>query len=392
MNFAAFGIGVNQLADSFQRGLALRDSIDRRNKQKQIEQASTDAFNAAKQAQQAEITTGGEGKPLMDYYMKVAAPRVRDAYLQNGDVQTAKVWNDWIKSDGVQKGMASWANAVRSAQQGDHAGFLKNYIDAYNNSGYYDDGMQAVGSKQLTNDKGETTGFEITFKDKKGKETTQKFENMDQIYTAGLTLMSPEKVFEQGMSQLKAAQELRVKQAERKQKLLDDITLENAKQGNRYQLEGYKNDLGLNRDNNRANNQMTVDAAKSKLGAASSSDPTVRAQALGNALKNNAGWTDQQIKDAYPMLLGIYRKPASPADEVRQAATILSQTNLKWPKLSQQEQEAAIKNFVVQMRNISNNLNQQPDGQTPQQQTMPQGTTGRGIPMFGPNGPYYIQK
>ena len=124
MSFAAFGIGVNQLADGFQRGLAIRDAIDSRNKQKQIEQASTDAFDAAKQAQQADITTGAPAKPLMDYYMKVAAPRVRDAYLQNGDVQTAKVWNDWIRSDGVQKGMASWAGAVRAAQQGDHDGYL----------------------------------------------------------------------------------------------------------------------------------------------------------------------------------------------------------------------------------------------------------------------------
>lgn len=392
MSFATFGIGVNQFADGLQRGMSLRENIDKRKKQMQLEQASSDAFDAAKQAQQADIDTGAEAKPLMDYYMKVSAPRVRDAYLQNGDVQTAKVWNDWIRSDGVQRGMASWAGAVRAAQQGDHEGFLRNYIDAYNNTGYYDDGVQAVGSKKLTNDKGDVTGFEITFKDKKGKETTQKFEDMEQIYSAGITLMSPEKVFEQGMSQLKSAQELRIKEAERKQKLKDDITLENAKQGNRYQLEWYKNDLGINRDNNKATNQMTVDSAKSKLGGASASDPTVRAQALGEALKKNAGWTDQQIKDAYPMLLGIYRKPASPADEVRQAATILSQTNLKWPKLSQQEQEAAIKNFVVQMRNISNNLNQQPDGQAPQQQTMPQGNTGRGIPMFGPNGTYYIQK
>ena len=392
MSFASFGIGVNQFADGLQRGMSLRENIDKRNKQKRLDQANSDAFDAAKQAQQADIDTGAEAKPLMDYYMKVSAPRVRDAYLQNGDIQTAKVWSDWIQSDGVQRGMSSWASAVRAAQQGDHAGFLKNYVDAYNNIGYYDDGLQAVASKQLTNNKGETTGFEITFKDKKGKETTQKFEDMEQIYSTGLTLMSPEKVFEQGMSQLKAAQELRIKDAERKQKLLDDITLEEAKQGGRYELERYKSDLGMNRDNNRANNQMTIDDNKSKLGGGSSSDPTVRAQALGESLKKNAGWSDQQVKDAYPMLLGIYRKPASPADEVRQAATILSQTNLKWPKLSQQEQEAAIKNFVVQMRNISNNLNQQPDGQAPQQQTMPQGNTGRGIPMFGPNGTYYIQK
>lgn len=390
MSFAAFGIGVNQFADGLQRGMSMRENIDKRNKQKQLDQASSDAFDAAKQAQQADITTGAEAKPLMDYYMKVAAPRVRDAYLQNGDIQTAKVWGDWIKSDGVQKGMASWASAVRSAQQGDHAGFLKNYLDAYNNSGYYDDGLQAVGSKQLTNDNGETTGFEITFKDKKGKETTQKFEDMEQIYSAGLTLMSPEKVFEQGMSQLKTAQELRIKEAERKQKLQDDITLEGAKQGGKYQLEAYKNNLGINRDNNQATNQMLIEQNKVKTGGGN--DPVSKAQALSAALVNNAGWTPDQVKAAYPMLLGIYRKSASPQDEVRQAVTVLSQTNPKWDRMKPDDQKLAVQNFVVQMRDITNNLTQQSAPGTTQPQTMPQGSTGRGIPMFGPNGPYYIQK
>jgi hypothetical protein len=392
MNFATLGIGVNQFADGLQRGMSLRENIDKRIKQKQLDQASSDAFDAAKQAQQADITAGAEAKPLMDYYMKVAAPKVRDAYLQNGDIQTAKVWGDWIKSDGVQKGMASWASAVRSAQQGDHAGFLKNYLDAYNNSGYYDDGLQAVGSKTLTGDNGEATGFEITFKDKKGKETTQRFDDMEQIYTAGLMLMSPEKVFEQGMNQLNAAQAIRVKEAERKQKLQDNITLEGVKQGGRYQLEGYKSDLGMNRDNNKATNQIKVNEANVAAGGASSNDPVVKAKSLAEALVKNAGWTEQQVSSAYPMLLGIYRKPASPQDEVRQAVTVLSQTNPKWDRMKDEDQKLAVQNFVVQMRDITNNLNQQKSDQGARHTAAPQGGHGRGLPMWGPDGKYFINK
>lgn len=385
MSFANFGIGVGALADGLVKGMQIGRGIKQARKERALEEASTQAFDAAKQAQQADIQTGAEAKPLMDYYMKVAAPRVRDSYLQNGDIQAAKTWGDWIKNDQVQKGMASWAAGVRAAQQGDHEGFLKHFTDAYNNNGYFDDGVQAVGSKVLKDDKGNVNGFEVTLRGKDGKDNVQRFDNIEDVYRTGLTFMSPEKVFEYGMGQIKAASEARAKLAEEDRKFNRDVQLEGVRQGGRVQLLDAQQQNALERQNNQSNLNLAEAEAKKSMGIGDKNDPVAKANAMAQALLSQ-GWSAEQVKAAYPRLLGVERASQSPRDRLMGAVELLTKTDPNFMDMTEEQKVASAQRLLdaqdkILMQNLPSAGSQQP---APQQ--------GRGLPMWGPNGQYFIQR
>jgi hypothetical protein len=89
MGFAGFGLGLNSMMQGLQNGLQLGKQIKDYRKESNIEEAKSQSLDEAKAVQEADKAAGHDGTPLMDYYMKVAAPRVREAYLQNGDIEGA---------------------------------------------------------------------------------------------------------------------------------------------------------------------------------------------------------------------------------------------------------------------------------------------------------------
>lgn len=158
---------------------------------------------------------------FLNLYVKYGVPKIVKAYLEQGDVASAQAYQSWIETEGVKKGMKSWAKATHAAASGDDDGWFRHTIDTYNTTGYFDDGYTAIREKsKLIRDKeGGIIGAQIAFKGPDGKEFIRKFDGIDDLYRASVQFMSPESVFQYGLEQVKAADKMRadnaVKQEER---------------------------------------------------------------------------------------------------------------------------------------------------------------------------------
>ena len=386
MSCSGFGIGINALADGLQKGLQLGKQIKQYSRDSAIEDAKTQAFDEAKAAQQADISAGKDGTPLMDYYMKVSAPRVRDAYLQNGDEQAAMGWDKWIKDDKVQKGAKYWANGVMAAQHGDHQGFLDNYMKAYNEHGYYDDGTTATAGEVMKDKDGNATGFKITLKDKDGNERTQVFDNMNEIYTTGLQQMAPENVYNFGMSEVKRAKDTEAQIKIEQSKYNREVALKQIDANKDFRLADFRAGADISRDNNKANNDIAIESHKQKLGLGN--DPVSKANAMSRALKEHAGWDDAKIKQAYPVFLEVYRQSKSPQDQLSSTIELLSKNDMDFVDLSPKDKVAKAQELIDAQNKLLGT--QQPANQPAKQQPTSGGNSG-GIPSWRPNGTSYIR-
>ena len=386
MSLAGFGLGLNSMMQGLQNGLQLGKQIKDYSKQSNIEEAKSQALDDAKAAQAADVAAGHDGTPLMDYYMKVAAPRVREAYLQNGDEQGAMGWDKWINDDKVQKGAKFWANGVVAAQRGDHQGFLDNFIKSYNSHGYYDDGTTATGGEVLKDKNGNATGFKITLKDKDGNERTQQFNNMQDIYQSGLAVVSPDTVFQFGRSEVDRIKNTKAQIAIEQSKFNRDVALKQINANKEFKLADFKANADISRDNNKANNDIAVASHKQKLGLGN--DPVSKANAMSRALKENAGWDDAKIKQTYPVFLEVYRQSKSPQDQLSSTIELLSKNDMDFVDLSPQDKVAKAQALIDAQNELLGT--QQPANQPAEQQPTSGGNSG-GIPSWRPNGTSYIR-
>ncbi|MBV7408772.1 hypothetical protein [Maritimibacter sp. DP1N21-5] len=130
-------------------------------------------------------------------------------YLETGDIDKARQFETFLKDDKTKAGMLGWAAALNAASMGDDRGFVEGLTKAYNSTGYFDDGYEIVPAQSgLDRDQGgNIVGATVTFKDtKSGRTFKQVFDDVEDIYEAGLAMTSPERVFEEGWTQTQNAE------------------------------------------------------------------------------------------------------------------------------------------------------------------------------------------
>lgn len=308
-----------------------------------------------------------EAKPFMDYYMKVSAPRIRDTLLESGDVQGAEIWDKWISDKRVQKGVESWSKAVIAAQRNDVDGFAKNLVEAYNNEDYFGDGIRAEGYKVLKKD-GKPSGIELTVVDQKGNKTTQTFNNLEEVYQMGMQFMSPENVAQYARDQVTAAQQARAEAAKTQAEYNKEIALEDYRQQGRIQLEDRRSD----------NNIREQQAQQGTKGSKAVAEADAMAQAL-----RSTGMSEEQVGQLYPQLLGVYRASQSPRDRLQAIYEGLESSRIdpEWQRMSAEQKMQEAKKLMDAQEQIL--MQNDGSGASTQKQ-------GRKIPMFGPNGQYYV--
>ncbi|MBB76646.1 MAG: hypothetical protein CMJ75_19235 [Planctomycetaceae bacterium] len=404
-----FGIGIGSFMDGFQRGAnsysQIQDARQQRKirdqqfkmqeqelaDQQQYREISEQAVNEAKQARQADIGKsiyrGSPDSPagpvvpdykvgnksfaneadaqaeaeksvggFMDYYMKTAVPKLQEHWLATGQPEKAQIMGQWMEQEDVKKGMKAWAGAVRAFQVGDREAFKTNLMAAYNQSGYYDDGYEAIGIKDIEKD-GNLLGYAITFKGPDGKEFTQEFDG-DDVGKMGLYALAPDKVLEYGLEQVQAGQEARAKMAEKKMDFDADIAKETHKSNLRTQEE-------------QAKQQMN-----------GGSDKVREARAIAEELRS-LGYDDDFIRQSMPVALGVERRGQSAADRLSETLEGLrkNDTTFKFSKLPPDEQVRQAQ-AVIEAQDRALRKQQQPAPSPGAQQPRPNVQSGGGIPIY----------
>ena len=364
MNFANFGVGIGAFAQGLTNGMQLgRDIRDARNELK-LANAREKGMEEAKAARQSAIDSlvkvgstanadntmtmpaynvgdqsygdetsarkAAEGQvgSLDEFFNKVAVPKISEQYMEI-DPEKAETWMRWNEEKQVRQGQKYWSQAIGRANAGDFDGFGKYLVKAYNTRGYFDDGTEVKDWKTIKDDKGNITGAQLTFKGPDGKEFTQVVNGMEDAYRLGAFMLSPENVFNTGLSEIQAAKKAQLQMAQDQQKFQQNIYRDDRKAANQSVLQEQRDAAALER----TVTGKQMDAA----------NKTAAVDSKVAALKR-AGYTDAFINDALPAMLGIgeYKKAAAPEEVRRMLHQARLQADYNYSRRTPQEQAAII--------------------------------------------------
>lgn len=146
---------------------------------------------------------------FVDHYMRVGAPRVMEQMVASGDTQRAAQFGQWIRQEGTQRGLRSWAGMIRAAHSGDADGFLTHARAAYNNEEYAPDGQTVTAGRVIRGENNSVEGMELTFQGRDGSTRTQRFNGAEDLYRAGVAFMAPEQVQRFALGELAASRSTR---------------------------------------------------------------------------------------------------------------------------------------------------------------------------------------
>ncbi|UFM64250.1 hypothetical protein LOS78_01885 [Paracoccus sp. MA] len=168
-------------------------------------------------------------KTYMESYRENGAPLVIRELMRQGRLADAQNFDKWVKDSRAQEGMTAWGRGIFAALQGDSDGAADAFMDAYNASGYFDDGMDVVKEKSalIKDEAGEVVGVTLTMRDQAtGREFTQT-DSIDGFIQKAAWITSPEKAFEASQARLQAQQEALLKADEQRQKVANDLITTN---------------------------------------------------------------------------------------------------------------------------------------------------------------------
>jgi hypothetical protein len=254
----------------------------------------------------------------MDFYQKVAVPKLKDFYTQSGDIDKAEAWDNWAKGRDQQKAFEGWSKAYRASQIGD-VDAVADYV--FNQYKTHDDGIDAV-SKEVVKKDGEVAGYNVTLKNKEsGKEYSQ-FVDRDSLLNMGMQFFSPQQQFEMAYEQNQSALKAEGESAEA------DLKYNREMQGKQVD----------------AQNAQNMEILKSQL---KTREEQVGFDRKVNLLKER-GYDENFINRAVPQLLGIrqgetgYRRSTSP-EEMAKQLMVERMKDYKFQRMTPEEQQDTIR-------------------------------------------------
>lgn len=160
------------------------------------------------------------GRTLMESYIETGAPNVTRELIRQGRLDDAKKFDAWVKDSRAADGMAAWGRGIFAALQGDADSAAESFMDAYNASGYFDDGMDVVKEKSalIKNDAGDVVGVTLTMRNQATGEEITDTDSIDGFIQKAAWITSPEKAFEASQARLAAQQEALLKAEEERRK------------------------------------------------------------------------------------------------------------------------------------------------------------------------------
>jgi hypothetical protein len=193
-------MGAGSFAGGFARGLqsgvnwsgaaADADALDERRNKKAIRKID--------EAAQGDYAAAGSPGSFDDFYRDYIVPKKTQAYLSQGDMDSAEAWRTWAESDAARDGSKLFADGIVKAQTGDTEGALRNFIKAGNLRGYGKD----LDLGNLT--KNADGSMTINFDAPDGRKLAQTFTSADEILSFGATFFNPEAAFERWSTQQSA--------------------------------------------------------------------------------------------------------------------------------------------------------------------------------------------
>jgi len=267
---------------------------------------------------------------VMEYFMKDAAPKIGQMYLEQGSPEKAAAWGTWVDGQNGKKAIGQWSDAYKSLMTGDIEAGAEKFGQFYTDQ--IDDGVDYRGQTPVKNEAGDITGFKMKLFDRDTNKMHDIEMSKDKMIELG-NAFNPQALFErvtaQGDKASALAAEVAMGDRESNRDLKGKIELEGVKSG--YRQEESRTDAQL---------EQTYGTN------------TVRGKFDANVdILSQSGFSDEEIKEFTPGILGISTTRAAMSDRDLRSKIVDRLTDgymlaSKFNALSSEEQEAKINAMV----------------------------------------------
>lgn len=186
-------------------------------------------------------------KTFMESWRKNGAPIIQRELIRQGRIDEAQKLEQWIKSDQAQAGMDAWAKGAFMAMTGNVEGSLDALSDAFNATGYYDDGFEIVKDKSeiMRDERGDPAGVRIVFRNQQTGEESEREMRTDDFAQMALLATAPQEAFKASIERQRALQERLQKADDERRAAATDLVKSNYAAITKAATEIYKSSIGL---------------------------------------------------------------------------------------------------------------------------------------------------
>ena len=279
---------------------------------------------------QARRAAEKQAPDVMEYFMKDAAPKIGQLYMEQGSPEKAQAWSAWVQDQQGRKAIEQWSSAYKSMMTGDFEDAAAKFGEFYNDQ--IDDSVDYRGQTPIKNENGDVTGFKMKLFDKDDNKMRELELTRDQMVALG-NAYNPQALFERITSQTDKASQMAAEVAAddhaAARDFKTDVALEDIKSGNRME---------------EARTKAQLDAKYGKN--------SVRGKFEQNKdILREQGFSEEDIRRFTPRILGIAdtRSGISDTDLRLQVTKMLSDGPIagrQWERLSPEEQNAKISAMV----------------------------------------------
>lgn len=266
----------------------------------------------------------------IDLFMENTVPQLREAYLEQGNVQMANAWDQWSSQRRNQNAMREWSEGYLAFQSGDLDKAAGQFGDFYNK--YVDDGIEYVGHEAMEDEDGNITGFKMTIKNTETGKTSEVPMDRESMVNMAMS-HNPQALFEMELQRTQSANEARLEDAQAEREAQRDY---------RYDT------MGAERDHGHELEQITT---RERARAANQTNEAQRKFDQNAEILREAGFTEDQIRELTPRILGIANTRAESSDSdlrARVYSDLSSGGMIGFNRLPPEEQRAKI-DAVVEM-------------------------------------------
>ena len=178
MSWNNVGIGLGSFASGFANGIGIANQIDETRARREELEAKREnreerkAFDANAQAEFDKQVAAGNKQPsdAGEFLLNYKGPQRTAMLMKQGDYAGARAWKEWYTSEAAEKGAKLFGSAMFKAQTGDISGSIDDAVSAAQVKGYLDHSMKLVSKDQVTDAKGNVTGYRVRLNDGDGED------------------------------------------------------------------------------------------------------------------------------------------------------------------------------------------------------------------------------
>lgn len=312
---------------------------------------------------------------------KAISARMRNFYMDRGDVAMADKWEQYAESRDGKRQMKAFGQALRAYNMGNTEGFVKSIMPVLEDS--YGEGFKMQKYAPVKDKDGNITGYNFEIRNTRTGEVTQNNIGTDQLYQVGMSLGTPEQAFQRWMADQQAGRKAKADAAAEAGKIqmqtAKDIAVERAKQGGRVELEGVKTKSQTERDARLHENDLERDVQKGKIDSQNQRNKVQQELDAKVGALQNAGYSEEFIKNALPDILGVnqYKKTTSPEEAKRLAFSDRMKNDPSFGRKSPEQQRQIIENDMSLIY-----AGAQPSAVAPSSGQPPANPAAKGLPVL----------